>query len=138
MNNRLGVGSAGRARLPASREGIAPEERVEQVAESEGIAARLPTGSRSRSVFAKDVVAPAALGVAQRLVRDADLLEARLGVGVVGIVVGVIAPRECAVRALDLVVGRSARDPEHFVVVTHDKTRPSCCEMASTAASAWR
>ena len=38
---------------------------------------------------------------------------------VVGVAVGVVLARKCAVRALDLVVGRVARDAEHLVVVGH-------------------
>ena len=113
-----------RARLPATAERVAAEERVEEVAEPERIAGaatgRLPTGRRARAVFAEDVVAATALGIAQRLVGLTDFLEPRLGLRVVGIVVGVELPRERAVRALDLVVGRGAGDAEDLVVVVHE------------------
>ena len=90
------------------------------------------------AVFTEDVVAATPLRVAQRLVGLARFLETRLGVGIVGVVVGVELPRERAVGALDLVVGRGAGDSEDLVVVVHESAWPSCWEMASTAASACR
>ena len=123
VHHRFGVGRARGARLPATAERIAAEERVEEVAEPERIAGRAtgwPTRRRARAVFAEDVVAATALGVAQRLVGLTDFLEPRLGLRVVGIVVGVELPRERAVRALDLVVGRGAGDAEDLVVVVHE------------------
>ncbi len=122
----LGVGRAGRAALAATPEGITTEERVEEVAEPERIATCLCTGGRARAVLAEDVVAAAAFGVAQRLVRLARLLEARLGGGIVGVVVRVELPGECSVGALDLVVGRGACNSENLVVVVHERAWPSC------------
>ena len=138
VDNRFRVGCAGRTALAAAAEGVAAEERVEQVAEPERIAAGLGTCGRARAVLAEDVVAATPLGIAQRLVRLARFLEARFRVGIVGIVVGVETPCQRAVRALDLVVARGAGNAEDLVVVGHESAWPSCWEMASTAASACR
>jgi len=62
------------------------------------------------------VVDLAALGVRQHLVGLDGLLEALLGVGLVGDV-RVQLPRERAERLLDLVVRGAACDAEHLVVV---------------------
>ena len=71
VHDGFGVGRAWRAGLAATAEGVAAEERVEEVAEPERIAGRRPasTGRRARAVFAEHVVAATALGIAQRLVR---------------------------------------------------------------------
>src|SRR5262249_28652563 len=131
-------GCARRSARSAVAERIPAEERVEEITESERVARRRPTCRRACAVLTEEVVATPPLGIAQRLVREAHFLETCLGVGIVGIAVGVVAPRERAVRTLDLVVGRVARDAEHLVVIGHDNTRPSCSEIASTAASACR
>ncbi len=57
-------------------ERVATEERVEDVAEAERLAGALTgAAARARTFLAEDVVAPTALGILQRLVRDVDLLE---------------------------------------------------------------
>jgi hypothetical protein len=137
MHDRFGVGCPRRAGLAAAAEGITTEERVEDVAEAEGVAGGCAAPTRPRAVLAEEVVAPTALGILQRLVGDVDLLELLGDLGI-GIAVGVVLAGQCPVRALDLVVGGVAGDAEQRVVVAHESTSPSCCEMASTAASAWR
>jgi hypothetical protein len=127
-------------RAAPATEGVAAEEGVEQVAEPECVAGL--TGSRPRAggtVRSEDVVPPPPLGVAQRLVRDRDLLEAGLGIRVVGVRVRVVPAREGAVRALDVGFGRLGRHAQHLVVATRQRQstrvsrRPSCCETAATA-----
>src|SRR5258708_7503245 len=114
LHHDFGVRAAGRAaRAAAAPERVAAEERLEEVAEPERLAA---TGPR-RAALTKEVVAAATFGVAQRLVRDADLLEPLLGVGVVGLRVGVVPAGEVAVRPLDVLVGGVASDAERLVVV---------------------
>ena len=106
--------AADRPAPPPNRPG---EERVEQVAEPERLAAA--AAAAPRPVVAEHVVAAAPLGVAQRLVRDRDLLEVRLGRGVARVRVRVQLACERAVRALDLVVGGVRRDAEQRVEVGH-------------------
>ena len=63
VHHRLGVGRARRAGLTVA-EGVAAEERVEDVAEAEGLAAAPDRRRhRARAVFAEDVVATTALGI---------------------------------------------------------------------------
>ena len=62
------------------------------------------------------VVQRARLALREHLVRLDDLLEARLGVGLVGDV-GMELAREAAERLLDLGVVGAARDAEQLVVV---------------------
>src|SRR5690606_2093225 len=97
------------------REPLAAEEGAEEVAEAER-AVGTPAGGGA--AVAEHVVAPPLLRVAQHLVGRPDLLEALLGLRVVAVAVGVVAARQLAVRAPDLVVGRVAFDPEDLVVVT--------------------
>src|SRR5262249_4128253 len=85
------------------------------------------------------IVEPAPLGITENLVRLSQLLEALLGLAILGILVGMKTQRELAIGLLDLVVGGGARDPEHLVVVTLHQTRgalspgrrmrapPTCC-----------
>ena len=142
LDSDLGVVAPRRAGRPApAAEGVAAEEGVEQVAEPEGVAGLRSAGSPGArsAVRSEDVVAPAALGVAQRLVRDRDLLEASLGVGVVGVRIGVVSTRERPIRAFDVGLGRLRRHTEHVVVTlrqrqsTRVSRRPSCCETTATA-----
>ena len=141
VHHGLGVGRARRAGLAARvAERAAAEERVEEVAEAEGVTRTAGTAGTAAAdaLLAEHVVAAALLRVAQRLVRDPDLLEGLLGARVVGVGVGVVLARHGAVRPLDLVLGGVALDAEELVVVGHESTSPSCRLMASTAASAWR
>ena len=90
----LGVGAADRSRRTAPHpERVAAEERIEQVAEAERVGGGTTSRARAARRLTEDVVAAAALGVAQRLVRDADLLEALLGRGIARVVVGVVPAR---------------------------------------------
>src|SRR5262249_56481978 len=85
----LGVGAPGRSCRPrAAAEGVATEEGVEQVAEAEGVARGGAGPRRARAVLSEHVVAAPAFRIAEGLVRDGDVLEAGLGVGVVGMGVG--------------------------------------------------
>ena len=140
LHDRFDVGAAGRpARAPARPEGLAAEERVEDVAEAEGVAGHPTPRGAARAGVAEEVVSTTAFGIAQRLVGHAGLLETLLVVGVAAARVGVVAARELPVCTLDLVLGRVARDAENLVVVaTHERCRPSCWEISETAASAWR
>jgi hypothetical protein len=63
------------------------------------------------------VVLLALLRVAEHVVGLGDLLEARLGLLVVRVAVGVVLARELAVGLLDLLGGRLFVDPERLVVV---------------------
>ena len=74
VEHDLGVGAARRARLrrlPTERIGPAAEERVEEVVEPERAAAEVGCRAGPRVVGTEHVVAPPALGIAQRLVRGA-------------------------------------------------------------------
>ena len=142
LDGHLGVVAPGWPGRPApAAEGVAAEEGIEEVAEPEGVAGLRSPGSpgAGSAVRSEDVVAPAALGVAQRLVRDRDLFEASLGVGVVGVRVGVVLARERAIRAFDVGLGRLRRHAEHVVIAmrqrqsTRVSRRPSCCETTATA-----
>ena len=116
LQHDLGVGSL--PACPAGRAGALVEKDVEQVPETpetEGVRAagsRAPHGLRPEHV----VTAPP-LRVAQRLVGDRDLLEAGLGLSVVGVRIGVKLPGEPSVGALELVLGGVAGDAEQLVVV---------------------
>src|SRR5690606_20595019 len=80
---------------------------------------RAATGAREagRTEATKFVVLLAGVLVADHAVGLADLLEALLGPGVVGVRVGVVLAREPAVRLLDLVLRGVTGHPEHVVVV---------------------
>ena len=138
LDHCLGVGTARRTRWTSSgSEGITAEESLEDVAEPERVVRARPRSSTGAAV-AEDVVATPAFGVAQRVVRDRHLLEALLGVGIVGVPVGMELAGEVAVRPSDVVVGRGARNAQDLVEVAgHERWRPSCCETAATAARAW-
>src|SRR5690606_35723223 len=102
LGDHLEVGAGGRARAATApeppTEGVrTAEEGLEDVAEptrAERIAAARPG---RRALRAEQVVALAALRVAQRLVGDRDLLEPALGLGIVGVGVGVQLARQAAV-----------------------------------------
>jgi hypothetical protein len=141
LHHGLRVGTAQRtARRRPAREHVAAEERVEQVVEAE---AALPerVGARGRAVGTEHVVLPAPLRIAQRVIRGVDLLEALRRVRILGVRVGVALARQLPVRALDLVVGRRARNAQHLVRVPSAQ-RESCCpswrDTIATAACAVR
>ncbi len=69
------------------------------------------------------VVLRALLGVAEHVVRLGDLLEARLGLLVVGVAIGVVLAREFAVGLLDLLRGGALVHPERLVVVRSRRHR---------------
>ena len=77
LHHRLGVGTAARAGRAAAAEHVAAEERVEEIVETE-LARRERVAGRARAPpsGAEHVVLAAALGIAHRLVRGVDLLEA--------------------------------------------------------------
>src|SRR5262245_13538010 len=74
------------------------------------IGARLPTR-------AELVIAFALFGVGENLVGLADFLELLFRRFVVGVYVGVVFAREFAVRLLDLIRGRDARNSQSLVIV---------------------
>src|SRR5204863_6654794 len=57
VDDGLGVGRPQRAGLAPAAEGLAAEERVEEIAEPEGIGPGLAARCRARAVFTEDVVA---------------------------------------------------------------------------------
>ena len=115
--------------LPAAS--LAAEQRLEEVAVVRAIAgaeiapAELEAGIPARRrlevlpglpLAAHLIVGGALLGILQHLVGLAQLLEARLGIGLLADVRMVLA-RQLAVGALDLVLRRAARQSEGLVVV---------------------
>src|SRR5713101_3509121 len=79
VDDHLGIGRTRSTRLTAvSAERITAEERVEEITEAEGIA-RCTARGRASAVFAEHVVTATAFRIAQRLVRDVDLLEEAFG-----------------------------------------------------------
>jgi hypothetical protein len=101
-----------------SREEVGEIEIFERVAGVAELA--VPAGGRPeilpRPVAAEMIVGRALLGVLQRLVGFADLLEFLLAGGILGHV-GVVLLRELAVRLLDLVGAGAAFDAQYLVVV---------------------
>src|SRR5207247_4316028 len=114
---RLHVGAAaGRLTRAATSEPVAEaSEEVGDVAEVEvepaGPAAA-PTGKSARTPVgrAEGVVLLALLGVGEDVVGALDLLEALLRLRVARVLVRVVLADELAVRLLDLVLRRAARD----------------------------
>ena len=90
------------------------------------------------AVLAARVVPRAQARVREHLVRLADLLEARRGLGVVGVLVGVQLERELVVRLLDLPLGRVGRHAEQLVVlaVRHGLVAAAAAAAAALAALA--
>ena len=119
LETHLGV----RAHLGAAPAGAGPahlaEERLEDVAQAalEAEAAAAAGLGAEDALGAEAVVAGPPLGVAQDLVGDGDLLEARLGLGVTVVGVGVQLAGAGAVGPLDLVVAGVGADPEQRVEV---------------------
>src|SRR5204862_2480127 len=79
--------------------------------------ARAATAAEAAERPLATVVLLALVGVAERVVGGRDLLEARLGVGIAGVAVGVVLARELAVGLLDLILRGLAVDAERLVVV---------------------
>ena len=84
VGDDLEVGATRWTRLPAEATAPEPaaasaEERVEDVAETAAEPEWVAAGTGRGAFGAERVVAPPPLGVGQRLVRDGDLLELRLG-----------------------------------------------------------
>ena len=63
------------------------------------------------------IVGGALIGVAEDGVSFGAFLEFFFCVGIVGIAIGMVLERELAVGALDLLLGRSAGDAQHLVVI---------------------
>ena len=110
-------GAAARPRRPAEQVG-------EDVAHVEASKSKLPKppkpppGPRAgRERAGAAVVLLALVGVAEHVVGLGDLLEALLGLLVVGVAVGVVLARELAVGLLDLLGSRLLVDAERLVVV---------------------
>src|SRR5699024_9712064 len=106
----------------------AAEERLEHIAEPAETAAE-----PARGLIAAHVVASALLGIAQHLVRVRNRFEllGRLGRRVH---VGVQLAGEFAIRLLDLIVARLARDAENVVVVCHSRLSAGSPRWGSVAA----
>src|SRR5437588_3656129 len=85
----------------------ASEEGVEDVFHAGKAAAEVEAGHALRARVAEGVVALPLGGVAQDLVSLVDLLEAGLGLGVVGIAVGMVLEGELAIGALELLTARA-------------------------------
>ena len=82
------------------------------------------------------VVLLALLGIAEHVVCLRDLLEAGLGLLVVGVAVRVVFARQLAVGLLDLLRGRLLVDPECLVVVgTQCHLSPGCYAATTTRAA---
>ena len=137
LDGDLGVEASGRSRRsPLPTEGVAVQEGFEQVPEPEGVA-RLPgagPGTR-RAVRSEDVVPAPPLGVAQRLVRDRDLFELGLGVGVVGCESGGTGAARYALDVGFRSHAATRRGPRssYGARSIHACRRPSCCETTATA-----
>ena len=91
------------------------EEKFKQAAERAEVGRCVPAAAQP--VVAVAVVGRAALGVREDLVGLGDLLEARLGVGVLRVDVGVQLAGELAEGLLDLGLVGVARDAEQLVRV---------------------
>ncbi len=103
----VGAGRRTGGTTRAIAEHVAAEERVEQIVEPE--LARAEPLARAGAIFGSEhLVAATAFGIAQRLVRLVDLLEAILSRGIVVVGVGMMITGKRAVRLLDLVFGRVA------------------------------
>ena len=139
---RLEVGAAFGARAPARGaaatcgaaeevgQDVAHRGGVEvEVAEAAEAAARAGAGGEGPGCA---VVLLALLGVAEHVVSLGDLLEARLGVLVVGVGVGVVLARELAVGLLDLLRRGLLVDAERLVVVGSCSHMRSCAYAATT------
>ena len=115
----LGVGADLGAAPAAAGSAHLPEERLEDVAQ----AALEAEATRAAGLRPEDALGPEAvvagppLGVAQDLVGDGDLLEARLGRGVAVVGVGMQLAGTGAVGPLDLVVAGLGADAEQRVEV---------------------
>src|SRR5690606_13174415 len=117
------VGAAHRplAARPAAEAAEAEEvtEDVGEVGEDVGVEAAR-TGALARHPrVAEAVVAGALLGIAEHGVGLGRFLEALLGFGVARVAVGVVLQRQLAVGALDVLLGRSARNAQDLVVIAH-------------------
>ena len=120
VQTHLGVGTD----LGAASAGAGPahlaEERLEDVTEA-SLEAEAPASARlggEDTLGPEAVVTGAALGVAEDLVGNGDLLEASLGLGVTVVGVGVQLAGAGAIGPLDLVVAGFGPDPEQRVEVT--------------------
>ena len=81
------------------------------------------------------IIGGALVGLGQDFVGFFGFLEARLGLRVVGIAIGVVLHREAAVRLLDVGLGRITTESEHFVVVPLRHPRPRNSRRARRACS---
>src|SRR5207253_2979406 len=112
--------------LTALRSGARPahpasEEGFEDVVHAREAAAEVEAGHALSAGVPEGVVALPLAGVAQDFVGLVDLLEADLGLGVIGIAVGMVLEGELAVGALQLLTARALRYPEDLVVIALDR-----------------
>ena len=129
LHGRFRVLPAGRSAAPSTETTAATgEEGVEDVTETEGLAGW--PGRVTPTVVTEGVVSASTLRVSKDLIRCRHFFEAFLGLGVSWIRVGMQLPRLLAVRAFDLVVGRTRWHAEEVVEVRHqvggNRSRPSC------------
>ena len=111
---------SGRSLLRSAAAACAAEEHVEDVGDA--VAARetaetTGAGRAGISYGTEAIVLLTLLRVAQHLVRFVDLFELVLGRGFVGSDVGVMDPREPAVRTLDIGLGCVTFDAEHRIII---------------------
>ena len=110
---------AGAAAAAAEAENVA--EAAEDVFEA-GELRRIESLRAADAGVAEAIVARALVAVAEDGVRLGRFLECVLGLLVARVAIGVELQRQLAIRALDLLIGRGARDLEDLVVVAlaHD------------------
>src|SRR5687768_270213 len=78
------------------------------------------TRASTQSRFTVAIVHRALVGIAQHVVRLSDGLELLLGFGGAVVAIRVVRHRQLAIRLLDLLVARVARDAEGLVKLSHD------------------
>ena len=116
-----------------TRRGAAAEEGLEHVAEPAEAAEAVACRTRGRQRIAAEVDDASLLRIAEHLVGDADLLEARLRL-LVGVDVGMQFAGQLAVGALDLRITRALAHPEQAVIVAcHSLTFPTADAVLSVA-----
>jgi hypothetical protein len=125
------VGSTAGAHPPRGAETKASQASEELFENLEGVAEPKIEADTARPGVAEPIVGGATPGVGKDLVGLVDLLEASLGVGLVGDV-GMIFAGHLAVGPLDLIGGGRLFHPQHLVVVPLRAHRlPPGCEVSS-------
>src|SRR5690606_14574158 len=139
----VGPGAARRARRPPPTAAEQTAEEIAEILDPEACGARTGAGATRPAEHAAGgpepanlVVLLALLGVADHVVGGGHLLEALLGGPVARVVVRVVAARQLAIRALDVLLGGGLAHPEDPVVVLLEplalrRHRPVPCPFAS-------